>query len=302
MWACRDRYAEMKVLVTGATGFIGRRLLTRLRDHHEVFALARGELQPGEDVSVIAADLARPLDLNALPAEIDVIIHLAQAKVSPPGDAHELLAVNTLSTRHLLDYGRGAGARRFILASTGDVYGRRFGLCKESDTLAPDGDYALTKHSAEMLTQTYSAYSQTCILRFFHPYGPEQFERLIPMLASRIERRQAVQLNQGDRPNLTPIYIDDAVTAIERAVDSSYSGVVNIAGDQVVSVRRLAEQIGSVLKVKPVFNETDMETADLSGDNQLMKEVFGGWPMITLSDGLARTFKREEAAGCQTRA
>lgn len=287
----------MKILVTGATGFIGHRLLPRLRDHHEVFALARRALPSHPEASVIAMDLAKPLDLNALPAKMDVIIHLAQARASSPEVADELLAVNTLSTRHLLDYGRGAGVRRFILASTGDVYGWRLGLCKENDPPAPKSDYAVTKHSAEMLAQAYAAYFQNCILRFFHPYGPEQLGRLIPKLASRIERRQAVQLNKGDRPNLTPIYVDDALTAIERAVDSSYSGVVNIAGDQVISVRRLAELIGSVLKIKPVFNETDMEATDLSGDNQLMKEVFGGWSMNNLSDGLARTFKDEEVPG-----
>src|SRR5207244_10815857 len=123
---------------------------------------------------------------DGLPDGIDVIVHLAQANVPFPAGARELLAVNTVSTQNLLDYARYAGARSFILASTGDVYGRRFEPCKESDTLKGATFYALTKHAAELLTQAYTPSFRTCILRFFHPYGSDQSNRLIPNLANRI--------------------------------------------------------------------------------------------------------------------
>jgi nucleoside-diphosphate-sugar epimerase len=286
----------MKVLVTGAGGFIGRQLVSHLVKRHQVFAVVRESRQilSSDDISVVVMDLSRQLTTTMLPPRIDVIVHLAQANVSFPEAANELLAVNTGSTQQLLDYGRRVGARRFILASTGDVYSRRFGPCKETDRVGAATFYGVTKHAAEMLTETYAGYLQTCILRLFHPYGPDQSNRLIPNLAGRIRQGKAVRLHKDQRPRVTPIYIEDVIVAIERAIDSSYSGIVNVAGDRVVSMRELAEEIGGALQSKATFEVSGEESADMIGDNELMKEVFGVWPMITLTEGLSRTFNGEE--------
>jgi UDP-glucose 4-epimerase len=291
----------MKLLVTGANGFIGRHLVSKLSLTHDIFALVRNRQQDvPAGVSVIEMDLGRALDPGRLPPKIDVIIHLAQANAPFPEDANELLAVNTGSTQQLLDYGRRSGVRRFILASTGDVYGRHVGASSETDPVDAASFYAVTKRAAEMLTQTYSGYLETCILRLFHPYGSDQAERLIPRLAHSIQEQKPIRLKKDDRPHLSPIHIDDVVMAFEQAVNSSWSGIVNVAGDRVFSVRELAEEIGKVLETEPCFESDDHESADLAGDNALMKEVLGAWPMVALSNGLRRTFKSEEARGCQT--
>jgi UDP-glucose 4-epimerase len=289
----------MRILVTGASGFIGRHLVSRLSDAHELFAVDRDPQRAAqsETTRVVLMDLARTLNVSALPAEIDIIIHLAQANVPFPEAANELWAVNTSSTQQLLEYARGARARQFVLASTGDVYGRRTGLCKETDTTAPVSYYGLTKAVAEMLVQTYSDYLQPCIVRLFQPYGPGQSDRLIPKLADRILQGRVVQLNKDDRPRMTPVYVDDVTRAVESAIDSSYSGTVNIAGERVVSVRELAEEIGRALGCEPFFEESGQESADLMGDNNLMRQVLGDWSMVALHDGLSRTFKDEGVIG-----
>ncbi|MEW6207222.1 MAG: NAD(P)-dependent oxidoreductase [Acidobacteriota bacterium] len=281
----------MKILVTGANGFIGHNLVSRLSGQHEVLAVAREpRLAHHKTASFVVMDLSLPLDMRAMPSQMDVIVHLAQANVSWPEGANELFAVNTSATQQLLDYGRRAGARQFILASTGDVYGRRAGLAKETDAAQPASHYAATKYAAEFVVQSYCDYLASCILRLYQPYGPGQLNRLIPKLAERIRQQSAVRLHKNDGPRLTPIYIDDVTRAVERAIASSYSGTVNIAGDQIVSMRELAEAIGRALKSQPSFVETDETMADLMGDNSLMKEVLGNWDMIALADGLARTF------------
>lgn len=291
----------MKLLVTGAGGFIGRHLVSHLSHSHEVFALVRDRDThfPGEKVSIIATDLRDPLDPNQLPSTVDVIIHLAQANVPLPKGVNEILAVNTGSTKHLLDYGRKARAKRFILASSGDVYGERLGPSKETDPANATSLYAVSKRAAEMLTQAYSDDMQICILRLFHPYGPQQSGRLIPRFADAIQKREPIKLNRGGRPHLTPIHIDDVLRTFAQAIQSSYSGILNVAGDRAVSVRELAEEIGRVVEAKPLFQTSDDDASDLMGDNTLMKQVFGAWPMVTLTDGLLRTFKRQEVSGCQ---
>jgi nucleoside-diphosphate-sugar epimerase len=288
----------MRILVTGASGFIGSHLISRLSDSREVFAIVRNgvRVRPSEGASLIEMDLSEPLNARRLPAKIDVIVHLAQANVVFPESAKELLTVNAIAAQQLLDYGWRAGARQFLLASTGDVYGRRLGLCKESDPAAPFDYYAITKYAAEMFARAYAGLLSSCILRLFQPYGPGQSGRLIPGLARRISGGNPVRLHKECRPNLTPVFIEDVILAIERAIDTAYSGTLNIAGDRTVSMRELAEEIGRTLKRNPVFEDSGEESADFAGDNQLMKQALGRWDMVALGDGLSRTLRAGKEA------
>ena len=292
----------MKVLITGGSGFIGQHLIPRISGPHELFALVRDERQLATrtDCTPVVSDLSRPLDHRRLPAEIDIIIHLAQANVPFPEAADELFAVNLASTQQLLDYARSAGAARFILASSGDVYGRRTGTSKESDDARPSSYYAVTKYASELLVIAYSHFLQPCILRFFHPYGSGQDGRLIPKLAARLRRDEPIQLNNEGGPHLSPIFIDDLCRAAELAMASSYCGVLNIAGDGVISMRVLAEEIGRVLDINPTFHYSGEEAPDMSGDNSLMTQVLGSWSLVGLADGLSRALKNGEGAGWET--
>lgn len=284
----------MRILVTGASGFIGSHLIHRLRMNHEVTVLTRDpDRVRVEKIEVITADLTRPIDPRDWPARLDAIIHLAQASVPFPESAEELFVVNTVSTQRLLDYARSAGARRFILASSGDVYGNT-GLSRETDPANPQSFYATTKHSSELLAMSYSEYVEPCVLRLFQPFGPGQSRRLIPRLAERIEQGEPVLLNKGDRPLVSPLYIDDVVAAFEKALTVTYTGVINLAGDRALSIRQLADEIGNVVGRTPLFEYSEHEAGDLAGDNARMKEVLGNWPLIRLADGLARTFGDEQ--------
>lgn len=287
----------MRILVTGAAGFIGRSLVPRLAESHELIALVH-EAQPlrfSGEVAVIVADLSRPLDQSRLPERIDIVVHLAQANLPLPEKATELFAVNTVSTAGLLDYARNAGAIRFILASSGSVYGARLGFASENDRVEPADFYAVSKYSSELLVRSYAAFFDCLALRLFQPYGPGQANRLIPGLGDRLRRGEPIKLNKDDRPFVTPLYIADVVTAFERAITSAIGGVLNIAGDASVSIRRLAEEISRVIKRNPLFEQTVGECGDSMGDNRLMKQVLGEWALVDLAEGLELTFvDREE--------
>jgi nucleoside-diphosphate-sugar epimerase len=291
----------MKILLTGATGFIGRHLLSFWKGQHEIFALVRDlKLKHSDDgVRYVHADLTQPLDVQRLPTEVEAIVHLAQANVAFPGGAEELFAVNTAAVQHLLDYGRRVGARRFLLASTGDVYGQRVGPSKESDPVKPTSFYGATKAAAEMLAAAYADYLPACSLRLYRPYGPGQTNRLMPHLAEQIRQGKPVQLNREGRPHANPIYIDDVMIALDRCLHHPFCGAMNVAGDTAVSIRDLACRIGRVLGVDPTFVDTDREAGDSLGDNDQMKAILGRWPLVDLQEGLTRTFAREGGSGCR---
>jgi nucleoside-diphosphate-sugar epimerase len=278
----------MRVLITGANGFLGRNLVLRLGDKHETTALVRPGQTTPLAAHVVEADLRGPVSPAKLPSGIDAVVHLAQASVKPGESAVEMFDVNTRSTIELLEWSRRAGASRFIFASSGDVYRSRVGPCVESDALEPASFYAVTKRASELLTAAYGDYFGSCVLRFFHPYGPGQSSRLIPNLAKRIQSDEPVFVDMRDGPGLTPIYIDDAITAIEGVLASSWTGAMNVAGDAVVTIRDLADAIGRIVGREPVVVRSDEERGDLMGDNALMKRVLGSWPMVRLEEGLSR--------------
>src|SRR4051794_19202354 len=115
----------MRVLVTGATGFIGRHLLPRLVAEHELVGLVRRlPAAPVAGVRYILQELTDPLDKAALPSAVDAIIHQAALIDTEcvTNDAAPFLA-NVVATWRLLGYAQQAGARCFVHASTGGVYG-----------------------------------------------------------------------------------------------------------------------------------------------------------------------------------
>jgi UDP-glucose 4-epimerase len=280
----------MRVLVTGATGFMAPHLLRRLvADGHEAIALGHDErrIPSGEGVTPVVVDLAEPI--GELPG-FDAVVHLAQANVTFPEGADQLFRVNVASTQALLDLARRHGARQFVYASSGSVYGLGEGAVAEDDPRRADDFYAVTKRSGELLVGAYRGHFGTAILRFFAPYGPGQVKRLIPGLIERVSSGATVTLREGGRPRMTPIYVDDAVEAIVRALENTDHLVVNVGGDEIASIRELAAKIGNVVGRDPVFEDAGGGgPGDLIAQNHRLHELLDGKALVGLDEGLRRT-------------
>jgi UDP-glucose 4-epimerase len=280
----------VKVLVTGSTGFVAQHLVPSLAARHDVLAL-------GHDRDRIAAAGAEPLELDlrdpgfpaGLPA-VDAIVHLAQANVPFPDGAGDLFAVNTASTVALLEHARRVGATRFVLASSASVYGLGDGVRSETDPPRATDFYSATKLAAERFVSAYSAHVGTTILRPVTPYGPGQRSRLIPRLVSSVREGRPIDLNGGGRPRMNPVYVADVVHVIEASLPDDGHRLLNVAGEEPVTIRELANAIGNALGVEPVFHETDAPApGDIVCDNSRMKELLGDVELVTLAEGLART-------------
>jgi len=282
----------MKILVTGAAGFIGSHLVPALAGSgHSVTAVVRdvSTYVAPDSVKTLELDLAAPLDTPSLP-DVDAIIHLAQANVAFPDSASELYRVNTVSTQELLDYARRVNAERFLYASSGSVYGTGDRPFRESDELPTADFYAVTKINAEHLVATYSGFFDTTVFRFFMPYGPRQQGRLIPSLIDRVRDGRPVTLNGGGRPRGNPIYVGDVVRVILGALELDGRHVANVGGDEVVGIDDLARLIGKAVGREPVFEEGTRDSAgDVVGDTTRMHELLDLRPLVRLEDGLRQT-------------
>jgi UDP-glucose 4-epimerase len=283
----------VKVLVTGGYGFIAGHLLPALEaDGHEASALVRRRLESRSlRARVVESDLAAALDFSVLP-NVDAIVHLAQANVPFPAHARELYHVNTVSTLDLLEYARTIGVRSFILASSGSVYGFASHPFAEDDPLAGRDFYATTKISAERLVEGYREFFSTSIIRLFAPYGPGQTGRLVPRLVARVQEGAKVTLNDGGRPRMNPVYVSDVVTTILFLLRSRASHIVNVAGDEIVGIRELAELIGGLVGKEPVFEVgTGSAPGDLVGSNDRLHELLPDLRLVQLAGGLERAVR-----------
>jgi UDP-glucose 4-epimerase len=286
----------MRVLVTGAAGFVASYLIPALVSRGDtVFALghdpARFDRARASDVvETVIADL-RAGDVAArLPAAIDGVVHLAQANVPFPNGAVDLWEVNAGSTARLLEWARLAGAQTFVLASTGSVYGNGDRPWREGDPTVGAGAYAATKIAAERILSAYSPYMATVALRLFAPYGPGQRGRMVPGIVGRVRSGTPVSLREGGRPRINPIYIDDLTGVIADATRLSGNHVVNVGGDEVLSIADIASLAGSSLGIAPIFDEVSGTTGgDTVGDVTRMAHLFGsGRAKTGFAVGVAR--------------
>jgi UDP-glucose 4-epimerase len=278
----------MRILLTGATGFIGRHLLPSLSAEHEVYAVARGEAA-GPATQWIHHDLSGRLDPGVLPKSVDAVVHLAQSKRYRdfPDGAADVFAVNVGSTFDLLEYARAAGASRFLYASTGGVYGSSDRMLMESDRLDPLNFYLSSKCSGEALVAGYRGLFNTIVFRFFFVYGRGQTGMLVPTLVDRVSGDETITIDGEPGLRVNPIHVSDAIRIFEPALTLGRSELVNVAGDEIVTITELVRVIERASGRTASIEYTDSALpGDLVASNERMKEVLGVHPRMSLHDGI----------------
>jgi UDP-glucose 4-epimerase len=239
----------MRILVTGASGFIGQALVPRLLARgDEVFALGRVALNK-DGVTDLRGDFQCGLP-PSLPGGIDAVIHLAQSRAyrSFPSDAAEMFRVNVAGTQMMLDAAARSGVGRFCLVSSGSIYDPFEGVLTEEAPVAPRAYLGASKLAAEILARAFGALFPVATLRLFVPYGPGQTGRLVPDLIRRVCDGIPVSLPEvGEGMRFSPTHVDDTCAVIEAAVDEGWNEVVNVAAPNAITVREAAATIARIL-------------------------------------------------------
>jgi UDP-glucose 4-epimerase len=282
------------VLVSGGNGLLGRATIQRLSASYRVTALVRKiPKNPCLGVNYLEVDLSRDWDISDLPDQCDLIIHVAQSNNYKdfPNSALEVFNVNLTSTLKLLEYGRQAEIQRFVLASTGGLYEQnRLPLNEDSALFSPDKltHYLATKLSAEIFSRNFRPYFHVDMLRIFFMYGPEQkLNMLVPRLIKSVLENHPIQLAGNDGIRLNPIFVEDVVSIIETRMQSENSEVVNVAGQEVVTIKELAEVIGSIASMEPKF-EIVKPQLDFVSESILSSKLLSREP-TSLRVGLEQT-------------
>ncbi len=251
----------MRIVVTGATGFIGCQLAQILaRLGHDVVATGRAastvetarlERLQKAGVRVDVGSLLDPGFAATLSKASEIVIHLAAAQHEGNVPDSYFRDINVGGTRLLLEAAIGAGTRRFVYGSTIGVYGAASDQeLTELSATRPENIYAATKLEAEQVVSAHSSQIETCIGRISETYGPGDF-RLLKLFRA-IDRGAFVVLGSGENVRQV-IYVDDLAACLLRAAE--HPGAVGqtfvFAGSEVMTTNAMVAQIAVALGRRP---------------------------------------------------
>jgi GDP-4-dehydro-6-deoxy-D-mannose reductase len=242
----------MRVLLTGASGFIGSRLLGHLHDAG-IFVLATGRspLPPQEGMDFLPVP---HLDAGGLRTAlegrtVDAVVHLAAAGVNPlDRDPRRLLELNGHLPAALVLLARELGARAFVMTGSSSEYAQAdTAQIQEHAPLETARTYGTTKAAGGLLAIAMGLALDlpTVNLRLFNVFGPgEAPHRLLPSLVQNLQAGHPVALSEGTQQR-DFIHVDDACAAILSALDASLHGRLptghyNVCSGSGTSVREFA--------------------------------------------------------------
>ena len=306
----------MRILVTGAAGFIGSNLVDRLlEDDHEVVGidnLSRGtranlpdsELGAGRGFSFIEGDVTdHRLIEQVADADVEVICHLAaqiDVRVSVQ-DPIEDARLNVLGTINVLEAARKAGVRKVVFTSSGgSIYGEPKKMpVDETAPVNPLSPYAASKVSGETYLGMYhTLYGlETTALALSNVYGPRQDPHgeagVVAIFGNALLRgRQATIFGDGSAVR-DYVFVDDVTDAFARAVGDLGDGRrFNIGTGVGTTVRELHTAVAAVAEAPddPVLGAARLgELQAIILNVNAARDQLGWMPQTSLADGLAKT-------------
>ena len=293
---------DLNICVTGATGFLGSRLVDQLNQKDvNIFVIGRNvkRLQNKKlsNISYIEYDLNNPKIEKILEQidNIDCLIHLA-AYVPKHGNEDDIgksIQTNILGTMHLID-SIGEITKKVIFGSTLEVYGLPVQLpISENHPTEPLTFYGASKLSAEKYLNVYLAKTgvKVIILRFTSIYGPREiYERALPNFIRSVIKNENLLIFGDGQDVRDYLYVDDAVKAIFLAIEKDCEGVFNIASGKTYTKKEVAEKIirlsGKDLKL--VFTHPEHKSTNFTFDISKAENVLSFSPDTDLEEGLSK--------------
>ncbi len=306
----------MKVLVTGADGFIGSHLTETLVDKgYDVRAfvlynsfnswgwLDHSDPRIRKSLDVFAGDIRDPYGVRAAMKGCDAVLHLA-ALIAIPYSYHSpdtYIDTNIKGTLNVLQAARDLGVRRVVHTSTSEVYGTaRFVPITEAHPLQGQSPYSASKIGADQLAYSFHASFGLPVVtaRPFNTYGPRQSARaVIPTIITQLAQG-ARQIKLGAvTPTRDFNYVKDTVAGFMAALKSErgVGEVVNFGSNYEISVGDTARLIAKVMgkEVEILTDEarlrpSNSEVERLWADNTKARELFDWVPAYGGLDGFTR--------------
>ena len=234
----------MKIIILGANGFIGRRILNRLYPSHQVLACSlHPDIMPEEDYRFETIDMLDYAAMTTLLNDFqpEVMINASALSVVDYCEQHqeEAYAMNVTAVKHLAEYSRDHSCRLIHLSTDFVFDGTSSIAYTETDTPNPVNYYGKTKRwSEEVIGQLCTDYA---IVRVEVVYGkplPKQHGNIVHLVKNRLEHGQSIRVVSDQFRS--PTWVEDIACAIEQLLSNQHQGIYHICGGETLSVAEIA--------------------------------------------------------------
>ena len=296
-----------KVVITGATGFIGRHCLTSLvakgYDVHAICKSSHADSSAG--VEWHATNLLDPSSVESLFATVRPSHLLHFAWCTTPGEywtSRENLHWVQASLNIVQSFA-AFGGQRVVMAGTSAEYLWNSEHYSEQGTpLEPATLYGTSKHALHLMVDAFCKQASVSNAwgRIFFLYGPyEHPQRLVASVIYSLLRGEPARCSEGNQVR-DFLYVEDVADAFTSVLDAEATGAINIGSGKATMVREIVDSIGRILNRRPLIQfgalpRPDNDPPSVVADVRKLERI--GWsPRWTLEAGLTRTidwWKRE---------
>lgn len=290
----------MRILITGATGFIGRRLIPLLHNNNEeLLLISRKKINlivTTSNIHIIYDDLKnldkfKKIIVNFNP---DILIHLAWEGI--PDFSFEMCRTNLINSLNLMNLvAYKTNCRKIIVSGSSLEYGKTNGQCHEKDKIKITSDFTWAKQSLYNYCEYVCTQEKINLIwfRFFYVYGQGQREAsLIPSLIKTFKKKLPLSIKTPFAAN-DFIHIDDISRGIKAAVEKNIpSGIYNLGSGKATKIHQIAATVEKFLTGRDVQTKKLLKQAKLTdrvsfwADTKKTKECLGWNALIKLNSGI----------------
>jgi len=279
----------LKVLVTGASGFIGEHLVKELlRQGHEVIAFDKKTSNRVGSEEFVKGDIVS-FSFDKIFESTDVVFHLA-GLLGTTELFHRIIEaekVNVLGTLNLLESMRRNGIGRIVFSSKPNVWKHNV--------------YTITKENCERYLEMYrEIYGfKVVITRPFNVYGPgeylTEYRKALPYFIVAALKNEPLEIFGDGEQTMDAIYVDDVIKALILCIEKSPNETVEIGSSEPTKVKDLAKKIIEMTNSKSEIVHKPMRKGETTPSqicaNGNMEQLLGFKPRIKLEEGLKKTIK-----------
>lgn len=285
----------MKVIITGAAGFVGKELQARC-EQNEMDVVAVDLAKEAAGSRHISCDIRSKKVFDLIPEQADAVIHLAglPRHADCKDNAYACFDANVMATLNLMEACQRKKVKQFIFASSEWVYDSYHDKEvateeKEINATQLDSEYALSKLVSEQnLRQKYNhGFCDVTILRFGIIYGNrEQNWSAVESIFNAVLTQEEIKLGSLNTGRCF-IHVNDIIRGIIQSIGLRGFHIINLQGDQFITLGDIVNVSKRILHRNPKVIETDPDNISARHvSNQKARKILGWTPQVTLEQGL----------------
>jgi len=296
--------SDKKILITGGAGFIGSNLLKNLKEHNNdiivldnLFSGLEKNLGNKNEIIFLKYDISDILKIKNQIKDIEIVFHLAANASVPYSIKNPVLDfhTNAYGTVVLLDTLRHTDVKKILFASSAAVYGNPvYTPIDEEHPTRPISPYGASKLAAETIGFIFKkTYGLNFISsRIFNVYGPGQKKYVMYDLIKKLLNDEKLKILGNGEQKRNFCYIEDGINAFYYII-SKGSGIYNISGNEIISIKELAKKIMKVTNIEKEIILTGKswpgDISQLVGSNKKLVDL-GYKQNVNLSTGIKYLF------------